>query len=322
MALRIAFLSTARINGALAAGAREVPEVEAVALASRDLGRAEAQARELGVERAVGSYEAVLEDPEVDAVYVSLPNSLHVPWAIRALEAGKHVLCEKPLTRRPEDAERAFDAAEAAGRVLMEAFMWRHHPQARRLSELARTEIGQLRAVRAAFSFPLSRAGDVRLSAELDGGALMDVGCYCLSGMRLVAGEPERVFAEQKLGGDGVDVRMAATLRFGDDVLGHFDCGMDMPSSMGLEVIGAAGTLLLTDPWHGREPRIELRRADGGMEDVEVRSADPYAMQLRDFAAAAAGEHPPLLGREDGIGQARAIAALYASAASGEAVAP
>jgi len=320
--LRIAFLSTARINGALAAGAREVDEVQVVAIASRDLGRAQAQASALGVERAVGSYEAVLEDPAIDAVYVSLPNSLHVPWAIRALEAGKHVLCEKPLTRRPQDAERAFDAAQAAGRVLMEAFMWRHHPQARRLSELARTEIGQLRAVRAAFSFPLDRPGDVRLSAELDGGALMDVGCYCVSGMRLVAGEPERVFAERKVGGDGVDVRMAATLRFGGDVLGHFDCGMDMPGSMGLEIVGAAGTLLLTDPWHGRDPRIELRRADGSVEDAGVERADPYAMQLRDFASAAAGRKAPLLGREDAVGQARTIAALYASAASGEAVAP
>jgi predicted dehydrogenase len=140
--------------------------------------------------------------------------------------------------------------------------------------------------------------------------------------MRLVAGEPERVFAEQKVGGDGVDVRMAATLRFPGDVLGHFDCGMDMPSSMGLEVVGAAGTLLLTDPWHGRAPRIELRRADGSVEDVEVEQADPYAMQLRDFAGAAAGDHPALLGREDAVGQARAIAALHASAASGEAVAP
>jgi len=322
VALRVAFLSTARINGSLAAGAREVDEVEVVALASRDLGRAQAQAQELGVQRALGSYEAVLEDPDIDAVYVSLPNSMHVPWAIRALEAGKHVLCEKPLTRRPEDAERAFDAAQAAGRVLMEAFMWRHLPQTRRLSELARTEIGELRAVRAAFSFPLIGAGDVRLSSELDGGALMDVGCYCLSGMRLVAGEPERVFAEQKSGSGGVDLRMAAALRFPGDVLGHFDCGMDLPMRTGLEVVGAEGTLVLDDPWFGGRPRIRLHRLDGSQEDVEADAADAYACQWRNFAGAAAGEHPPLLGREDAVGQARAIAALYESADSGRAVNP
>ena len=322
MALRLALLSTARINAALATGAREVDEVEVVAIGSRDLARAEAQAAELGVPRALGSYEAVLEDPEVDAVYVSLPNALHVPWAIRALQAGKHVLCEKPLTRRPDDAEAAFAAADAAGRVLMEAFMWRHHPQTRRLEELARTQIGELRAVRAVFSFPLGDPGDVRLSAGLDGGALMDVGCYCLSGMRLVAGEPERVFAEQVSGGDGVDVRMTGALRFAGGVLGHFDCAMDLPMRTGLEVVGAEGSLLLDDPWFGRYPRIVVRRLDGTVEDVEIDAADPYAWQLRDLAAAAAGERAPLLGRDDALGQARAIAALYASAASGTAVAP
>ncbi len=322
MPLRIALLSSARINAALAGGAREVDEVEVVAIGSRDRARAEAQAAELGVPRALGSYEAVLEDPDIDAVYVSLPNSLHVPWALRALEAGKHVLCEKPLTRHPEAAERAFDAARAAGRVLMEAFMWRHHPQTRRLSELAATEIGELRAVRAVFSFPLDRAGDVRLSADLEGGALMDVGCYCVSGMRLLAGEPERVSAEQVVGGDGVDVRMAGTLRFPNDVLGHFDCGMDLPGRTGLEVVGAEGSLVLDDPWFGKAPRIAVRRLDGGVEDVEIEAANPYAWQLRDLAAAAAGEREPLLGRADAVGQARTIAALYASAASGGAVAP
>jgi len=204
----------------------------------------------------------------------------------------------------------------------MEAFMWRHLPQTRRLSELARTAIGDLRLVRAAFSFPLDRAGDVRLSADLDGGALMDVGCYCLSAMRLVAGEPERAAAEQRLGGDGVDVRMAGTLRFSGDVLGHFDCGMDLPMRTGLEVVGAEGTLVLEDPWFGGRPRIRVRRLDGSEEDVEADAADAYACQWRDFAGAAAGEHPPLLGREDAVGQARAIAALYESAASGRAVAP
>jgi predicted dehydrogenase len=306
VALRIAFLSTARINGALAAGAAEVDEVEVVAIASRDLGRAEAQARQLGIARAVGSYEAALEDPEVDAVYVSLPNALHVPWAIRALEAGKHVLCEKPLTRRPEDAERAFDAAQAAGRVLMEGFMWRHHPQARRLTELARTEIGQLRAVRAGFSFSLGRAGDVRLSGELDGGALMDVGCYCVSGMRLVAGEPERVFASRRWGATGWTSAWPPRCASGD-VLGHFECGMDMPGSMGSEVVGARGSLLLTDPWHGREPRIELRRADGSVEDVEVERANPYAMSCATSRERPAGSSAPLPrpGRRRGAGARR-----------------
>jgi predicted dehydrogenase len=134
--VRVGLLSTARINEKLVPGARAAGGVEVVAVGSRNLRRAEEQARELGIERAHGSYEAVLEDPEVDCVYIALPNSQHVDWSVRALEAGKHVLCEKPLSRHPSEVERAFDAAERAGRVLAEAFMWRHHPQARRLRSL------------------------------------------------------------------------------------------------------------------------------------------------------------------------------------------
>ena len=317
--MRLGLLSTARINEKLAAGAQLVDEVELSAIASRDLARAQAQAAELGIERAHGSYEDLLADPEVDAVYISLPNSLHVEWSIRALEAGKHVLCEKPMARSVEQVERAFDAAESAGRVLAEAFMWRHHPQARRLAELV-PRVGELRLVRAAFSFPLADEGDVRLSGSLEGGALMDVGCYCVSGLRLIAGEPVQVSGEQVTGGDGVDVRFAATLRFGGDLLGHFDCGIDMTDRAGLEVVGSEGSLVLADPWHSREPVIEVRAADGSVEEVRAESDNPYACELRDLAAAVAGEREPLLGRADAVGQARTIEALYESASSGRSV--
>ena len=141
MTLRLGLLSTADINRKLLGGARVAEGVEVVAVASRDRERAEAYAAEHGLGRAHGSYEALLADPEVDAVYVPLPNSLHVPWSIKALQAGKHVLSEKPLTRRPEEAQAAFDAADRAGRVLAEAFMWRHHPQAHRLRELLREHV-------------------------------------------------------------------------------------------------------------------------------------------------------------------------------------
>jgi predicted dehydrogenase len=320
MPMRLGLLSTAHINEKLVAGASQVAEVDVVAVASRDLGRAESQASRLAVPRAHGSYEALLENPDVDAVYVSLPNSLHVEWSIRALEAGKHVLCEKPMARSPEQVERAFDAAEGAGRVLTEGFMWRHHPQAKRLAELL-PRVGRLRLVRASFSFPLERAEDVRLSSQLEGGGLMDVGCYCVSGARLVAGEPVEAIGREVVSGDGVDVRFAGALRFSGDVLGHFDCGLDMAARGELEVVGSEGSLLLDDPWHSREPVIELRSADGSSERVEAERADPYACELRDFAAAVAGERGPLLGRADAVGQARTIAALYESAARGEVVA-
>jgi predicted dehydrogenase len=261
----------------------------------------------------------VLADPDVEAVYIALPNALHVEWSVRALEAGKHVLCEKPLSRHPAEVERAFDAADGAARVLAEAFMWRHHPQAHRLVELL-PRIGELRLVRASFSFPLGDHGDVRLSRELEGGALMDVGCYCVSGSRLVAGEPLEVSAFEVIGGDGVDARLTAMLRFDGDVLGHFDCALDCASRDELEVTGWDGTLLLRDPWHSREPVIEVHRSDGSIEHVEVERDNPYACELRDFAAAVAGERQPLLGRGDALGQARAIAGLYESAATGRPV--
>ncbi|HYP47153.1 MAG TPA: Gfo/Idh/MocA family oxidoreductase [Thermoleophilaceae bacterium] len=320
MGLRLALLSTARINKALAEGARLADGVEVVAIGSRDRARAEAQARELGVERAHGSYEALLEDPEVDAVYVSLPNSMHVEWSIRALEAGKHVLCEKPMARDPEQVERAFAVAEGAGRVLTEAFMWRHHPQARRLAELV-PRVGELRLVRSAFSFPLGDPTDVRLSAGLEGGALMDVGCYCVSGARLVAGEPEEVAGYGVVGGDGVDVRFSGVMRFPGHVLAHFACGMDMAAGHSLEVIGSDGSLFVADPWHSRTPGIELRDAQGAVtEQVQVDEADPYACELADLVDAVEGKRAPLLGREDALAQARTIAALYEAAASGQSV--
>jgi D-xylose 1-dehydrogenase (NADP+, D-xylono-1,5-lactone-forming) len=319
--LRLGLLSTANINRKLVAGARLVDEVDVVAVASRSRERAAEHAAELGVERALGSYEELLADPGVDAVYISLPNSMHVDWSIRALEAGKHVLCEKPLARAVEPVEQAFDAAAAADRVLAEGFMWRHHPQADHLVELL-PRVGELRVVRAHFSFALDAAtlgaaANIRLSGELEGGALMDVGCYCVSAARLVAGEPVAVSGQQAMGVDGVDVRFTATLGFASDVLAHFDCGVDTVDRAELEVVGSEGALLLRDPFHSLEPVIEVHRADGSVERVETERENPYACELRDLAAAVAGERAPRLGREDALGQARTIAALYESAASG-----
>jgi predicted dehydrogenase len=170
--------------------------------------------------------------------------------------------------------------------------------------------------VRAAFSFPLVRADDVRLRGDLDGGALMDVGCYCVSGMRLVAGEPVAVAGRQVVGGEDVDVRFCGTMAFAGGALGSFDCGLDLAVRSELEVIGTDGVLFLADPWKVFQPGIEMRRA-GGAERVQVDAADPYACELEDFAAACRGERPPRLGRDDALAQARTIAALYESAATG-----
>jgi D-xylose 1-dehydrogenase (NADP+, D-xylono-1,5-lactone-forming) len=321
-AVKWGFLSTANINDKLLPGAAAAPDVELVAVASRDLGRAEAYARERGIERAYGSYEDLLADPKLEAVYISLPNSMHVEWSIQALEAGKHVLCEKPLSRHPEDVERAFDAAEKAGRILMEAFMYRHNPQTKRLKELVEGgAIGRLRLVRAAFSFPLDHAANVRLNDELEGGGLMDVGCYCISGSRLLAGEPESVYGEQVAAPSGVDELFTGTLRFAADVLAEIDCGLVLPDRDELEAIGEEGSIFLDDPWHGRKPVIEVRREEG-TERIELEPEDSYRLQLENMSAAIRGRAEPLLGREDALGQARAIKALYRSAEEGRPVSP
>jgi xylose dehydrogenase (NAD/NADP) len=314
--LRVGILSTAKINDAILTGARNSAGAEVVAVASRDRGRAEAYAAEKGIPRAHGSYEDLLADEQVEAVYVPLPNSMHLPWSVRALEAGKHVLCEKPLSPRAADVEAAFDAAERAGRILMEAFMWRYHPSTEAIQRLiADGEIGALRVVRAAFGFTLDPAADnVRWSAELEGGALMDVGCYCLSALRLLAGEPVRVAAELVEGGDGVDARLAGLARFEGDVLGIFDCAFDVPYRAAIEVVGETGTIVSADPWHGRAPAVSHRRGDGGFEAVAVDAADPYARELDDLARAVREGGAPRLGRADAVGQARAIEALYAAA--------
>jgi len=321
MSTKWGIISTAHINRLVLAGARESEQVDVIAVASRDQARAEAYAREQGIERAYGSYEALLADPDVEAVYISLPNSLHVEWSIHALEAGKHVLCEKPFDRRPGEVERAFDAADRAGRILAEAFMWRHNPQTAKLLELVGSgAIGELRLVRSAFSFSLDEPENVRLAADLDGGALMDVGCYCVSGSRLLGGEPESVYGEQVSGESGVDVLFAATMRFPGAVLAQFECGFVLPDRDELDVIGSEGSLFLDDPWHARTPVLELRR-DGGVEEIVLQPVDSYRLELENLGDAIAGRAQPLLGREDAVGQARTIDALYRSAAAGAPIA-
>jgi len=313
-------VSTAHINRLLIPGAHASPKVELVAVASRDQARADDYAREWEIPRAHGSYEALLADPEVEAVYVSLPNNLHVEWSIRALEAGKHVLCEKPLTRHADEAEEAFDAAERADRVLSEAFMYRHNPQTTRLKSLVEEgTIGELRLVRASFSFAMYDEQNIRLRPEADGGSLMDVGCYCVSGSRLLAGEPDTVYGQAWYGPSGTDWVFGGALRFAGDVIGIFDCGTALTDRDELEVVGSEGSLFLDDPWHAREPGIELRR-DDGVEQIETERADSYRLELENVSDAIRGEGELLLGRDDAVAQARALEALHESATNGEPV--
>jgi xylose dehydrogenase (NAD/NADP) len=302
------FLSTAAINDLVLAGARLSDRVDVVAVGSRSADRARAWASERGIPRAHGSYEELLADDEVEAVYISLPNGLHVEWTLRALEAGKHVLVEKPFSRHAHEVERCFDLAEQRGLVLSEAFMWRHHPQTAKLVELVRDgAIGELRLVRAHFSFGLEYGPNVRWSPDLDGGAMMDVGCYCVSAARLFAGEPHATLVLAT--GPDVDARTVGVLRFDDGVLAHFDCGMDVVDRHELEIVGSDGALFTADPFHCRRPGIEVRRG-GEVERIEIQPADPYRLELEDVTDAARDGRPPRLGREDAVGQARVLGTI------------
>jgi xylose dehydrogenase (NAD/NADP) len=321
-AVKWGILSTADINRKVIPGAHASEQAELIAVASRDLKRAEEYAREWEIERAYGSYDALLEDPEIEAVYISLPNTLHCEWSIRALEAGKHVLCEKPMSRHVADVEAAFDAAEQAQRILMEAFMYRHNPQTKRLRQLVEEgAIGDLRVVRSCFSYSLYDTDNIRLQTEVEGGSLMDVGCYCVSGSRLLGGEPEQVFAQQFVGPSGTDWVFTGTMRFPGDVFAQFDCGTALAERDELEAIGTEGSLFVDDPWHCLEPLIELRR-DDGVERIEVERVDSYRLEVENLSDAIRGVTDPLLGRDDAVGQARTIAALYSSAEAGTAVSP
>ena len=319
--MRLGLLSTADINRKVIPGARASGKIDLIAVGSRDRARAEEYAKTWEIERAYGSYEALLADADVDAVYISLPNNLHREWSIKSLEAGKHVICEKPFSKRPEDVEAAFDAAERSGRLLTEAFMYRHNPQTARLVELVRSgAIGDLRVVRTAFSYSLYDTDNIRLRPDVEGGSLMDVGCYCVSGSRLLGGEPESVFGQAFIGPSGTDWVFTGALRFPGDVLALFDCGTCLPERDELEAMGSEGSLFLDDPWHCDEPVIELRRLDGSVERIELEPVDSYRLELENLADAIAGAAPLLLAREDALGQARTIEALFRSAESGTSV--
>jgi predicted dehydrogenase len=310
-------VSTADINRKVIPGAHASDKIDLVAVASRDRARAEAYAREWEIPRAYGSYEELLADPDLEAVYISLPNTLHAEWSIKALEAGKHVLCEKPFTRHPEEVEASFDAAERHGRLLSEAFMYRHNPQTAKLVELVHAgTIGELRLIRSTFSYGLYDEENIRLRTDVEGGALMDVGCYNVSGSRLLGGEPERVWGEAWYGPSGTDWVFTATLRFPGDVIAVFDGGTALVERDELEAVGSEGSLYLDDPWHCNVPVIEVRR-DGKVERIELDPVDSYRLELENVSDAIRGEAELLLGREDAVAQARTLEALHRSATTG-----
>jgi xylose dehydrogenase (NAD/NADP) len=292
------------------------------AVASRDQGRALEFAERWRIPASNGTYEALLEDPGIDAVYIPLPNSEHLSWTLEAVRSGKHVLCEKPLGMNSAECQEMDAAAREHGVILMEGFMYRFHPRTERLLEQVRGGVvGELRVIRSAFSFLLGdRTTNIRMRPELGGGALMDVGSYCVNASRTVAGkEPVEVQALARWTEDGVDEDMAGTLRFDDGLVAQFDCSFTMPSRQFIEIAGTEGSL--TVPWAFRpesaEAVIRERRGRNGGTDIIVPMDDEYRNMVEHFGDAVLAGRPLRYPATDAVANMRVIDALYRSARDG-----
>ena len=319
---RWGLLSTARINRSIIPPLQASPRHALVAVASRDRERGEAYAREWDIPRVHVSYETLIDDPEIDAIYNPLPNALHAAWTIRAVRAGKHVLCEKPLATTVADVDAIAREAKAAGVVVAEAFMYRHHPQTLRLKALVdERAIGKLRLIRSAFTFPLTRTGDVRWEPALGGGSLWDVGCYPVSIARLLAGtEPQEVFGRSRQGKEDVDEAFTGQITLGE-VVAQFDAGFRAPLRTHLEVVGTDGVITAAAPFKpGPDARLVVSRGEA-TDIVEVENQPLYIGELDDLADAATLGRAPRVTLADSRGNVATIVALYESARTGRPVA-
>lgn len=296
------------------------------AVGSRSAQAAEQFAATHGLARAYGSYEALIADPAIDVVYVSLPNSMHHKWTIRGLRAGKHVLCEKPIAAVAAEAEEMFDVAEREGRLLVEAFMYRSHPLTRAVIDVVRSgQIGRVQLIRTSFCFRTTKiGGNIRFDASLAGGALMDVGCYCLNFARLFAGaEPSAAHAVGHLHESGVDDLASGVLRFPGDVLSTFACGMAVQADNTAYVCGSEGYVEVPIPWKPPRENAEYRvvRSTPPLMDGPVvappasprqthhltASGELYALETDDFAAAVLEGAAPAVDWRDSVGNMRLL---------------
>jgi predicted dehydrogenase len=321
--LRWGLLSTARINRAIIAALRASERNHLAAVASRDLGKAQAYAQEWNIPRALGSYEALLADPDMDVIYNSLPNSLHAEWTIKAAQAGKHVLSEKPFAMTLAEVDAMSAAARQAGVVVTEAFMYRHHPQTLKVKELLDSgALGQLRSVHGAFTFNIASGPNVRLAPELGGGSIWDTGCYLINFVRYVTGaEPFEVFGWQVTGQSGVDMTFAAQLRFPGGVLAQLESSFQQPFRSRTEVVGSEATITVPRTFLIRSnPHLLLTRGDD-VETIAIPEQDSYRLEIEDLYDAILQGRSPRVTLADSRGNIAVITALLESARLGQPVA-
>jgi xylose dehydrogenase (NAD/NADP) len=321
--LKWGILGAARINRRFLPGLKAAHNAELVAIASRDEGKARQAADQWGAPTAYGSYEALLADPQIEAVYIPLPNNLHVEWATKAARAGKHVLSEKPLALNPQDIQPLEEVARQNKVNVMEAFMYRFHPQQARVRELlAAGAIGQPRVIRGSFAFVMATdTPNIRMNEALGGGATWDVGCYAINVSRWMFGaEPLTAYAQASLKG-GVDYNVAAILDFGEDRRAVLDYGLDYGRRSFYEIIGTKGTLSVESMWQepGPPARVYLRD-DNGLTTEELPPVNHFQLEAEAFSQAALDGQPAPYPLSDSAANSRACLAVLASIKEGRQV--
>ena len=321
-ALNWGLLGTARINRALIPPLRASSRSQLVAVASRSLDKARSYAEQCGIPRAFGSYEEMLSDPEIDVVYIPLPNSMHCEWTIKAVRAGKHVLCEKPLALTVDEVDAMEAAATESGRIVAEAFMYRHHPQTIKVKEMvAEGSIGDLLLVRGSFTFNISNENDVRLDPDLGGGSVWDVGCYPISYSRFIIDrEPITAVGWQRTGPNGVDETFAGQLLFPGDIFAQIDCGFRSPTRAQIEIVGTRGTILVTNPYKPGKNEKVLVSNGREIRTIKVPGQELYSGEVKDLEDAVLLGKSPWVSLKDSRANVKAINALLQSAQQGNLV--
>lgn len=320
--VRWGILGTARIaEKAVAPAIRKSHSGKLQGVASRSHDKATAFAANLGIERSYSSYQDLLNDAEIDAVYVPLPNNLHKPWTIKAAEAGKHVLCEKPLALSSGDCLEMQTAAQKNGVKLMEAFMYRFHPRIEGISKLVQQgKLGEVSLLRSSFTFAVKGAGNIRLRPELGGGALMDVGCYCVNiGRTLMGAEPVQVQAFASWTDSGVDGLLLGTMTFKSRAFVQFDCSLELPRREQCEIVGSKGRLDIPSAFvAGTGPVVaHWLPTDAAPEDLAFPAADSYQLMVEHFESCILHDTPLRYPVEDAAANMRVIESLYRSAREG-----
>jgi predicted dehydrogenase len=329
--IRWGLLSTARINDALIDPIRQAPRSTLRAVGSRDREHGRAYAQDKGIAVAYGSYEDLLADPEIDVVYISLPNSLHCEWAVKAADAGKHILCEKPMAVTLDEFDRMAAAAQTNGVTLFEAFMYLHHPQTRRALEIVgEGALGALQSVQSWFHFflPPENSTNIRLNAGLSGGSLWDVGVYPNSLAVTVMGgaAPQAVVGSQIVGESGVDVAMLGQLHFAGDRVAQISSGFRTPFREGAFLVGDAAILHIPEPWkpglQGKDSVMTLTARDGAQTQISTPAVNPYLCEVQAMEACILDGAAPVVPLAHSRAFLRSALALYASARSGALVQP